>query len=294
LTKNNTILLKAGFIMAKSLYEIHNLAENNLPFIYHEFTINRGSSGKYSNWHENLELIRHKDGEGYALIDAAKQNITDRGIIIINSNDIHSIHSETFFSYDCLIIDNEFCKTNGIDVTKIRFTERSSNESLLRIFDEAVALIKKNRTSPDYMDIPKIRNLLLSIMIYLCESCKEENGLPKDSYASDRVKEIILYIQNNISSPMTLDDISSQIKMSKYYLCREFKHLTGKTIFEFINILRCKEAKEKIKDGMPISEAAFSVGYENLSYFAKKFKETMGKLPSDYKKKDKASTLQNI
>ena len=70
--------------------------------------------------------------------------------------------------------------------------------------------------------------------------------------------------------------------ISKYYLSREFKSFTGRTIFDTINTFRCADAKHLISKGATVSEAAAACGLENLSYFSRTFKKYVGKLPSQY------------
>src|SRR3546814_20917261 len=62
---------------------------------------------------------------------------------------------------------------------------------------------------------------------------------------------------------------------------RKLKALTGQTPVEFIRIMRLKRAAQKIaaKEDA-VSQIAYSVGFNNLSYFATCFKEQFGESPS--------------
>ncbi|ELP5185316.1 helix-turn-helix transcriptional regulator, partial [Clostridium perfringens] len=71
---------------------------------------------------------------------------------------------------------------------------------------------------------------------------------------------------------------------SKYYTCRTFKEVTGKTILDYINHIRCINARNLILyNGYTISESAYKSGFNNLSYFSKTYKKYMGLLPSEEK-----------
>ncbi len=268
--------------MKISLYETHNIAKTHLPFIFHHDKYTR-LNAEFYNWHENIEIIKHISGEGYVLIDSEKYKLSDNNITIINSNSIHAFGTESTVEYDCLIIDNRFFSENGIDSGKISFATNPNTERLSPIYTELGFAIDKFRASPGELDIAKIRAFLLALVIELCEHHRESEER-HTNYSTEKIKEVISYIYNNFQTPLSLDEISRQAKMSKYYLCREFKSMTSNTIFEFINVVRCREAKRKIRQGLTVSEAAFSVGFDSLSYFTKKFKEINGKLPSEYKK----------
>ena len=59
-------------------------------------------------------------------------------------------------------------------------------------------------------------------------------------------------------------------------------------------MMRCKESKRLIKEGMSVSAAALSCGFENMSYFTKTYKKYMGALPSDGKKKVMQKTTPTV
>ncbi|TCS90397.1 tetratricopeptide repeat protein [Anseongella ginsenosidimutans] len=76
-----------------------------------------------------------------------------------------------------------------------------------------------------------------------------------------------------------------QIGLGRTQVERKLKALTGQTPVEFIRLLRLKRAAQKIAGKEDsISQIAYSVGFNNLSYFAKCFKEQFGESPSAWSK----------
>ena len=71
--------------------------------------------------------------------------------------------------------------------------------------------------------------------------------------------------------------------LSRMQVYRKIKALTGKSIVEFIRMVRMKQAI-KLMDGhkLTLSEIAFEVGFNSASYFTRCFKEEYGKTPSEY------------
>jgi len=72
-----------------------------------------------------------------------------------------------------------------------------------------------------------------------------------------------------------------QMGLGRSQVEAKLKALTGQTPVEFIRIFRLKRAAQKIaaKEDT-VSRIAYSVGFNNLSYFAKCFKEQFGQPPS--------------
>ncbi len=66
---------------------------------------------------------------------------------------------------------------------------------------------------------------------------------------------------------------------------RRFKSLTGSPLFECLNRRRVERAALLLKDGdLPVIEIAFSVGYNNLSFFNRYFLRLMGRTPTQYRR----------
>tara|TARA_B100000809_G_C15133298_1_gene529377 strand:+ start:918 stop:1805 length:888 start_codon:yes stop_codon:yes gene_type:complete len=85
----------------------------------------------------------------------------------------------------------------------------------------------------------------------------------------------------------TVDAIAKDIGMSRSSLFRKIKAITGKNINEYIRKVRIEKAAYLIKEeDTTISQAACEVGFNNINYFRRVFKEELGELPSKYKNKN--------
>lgn len=74
-----------------------------------------------------------------------------------------------------------------------------------------------------------------------------------------------------------------QMPLEHTQVSRKLKALTGQAPFQFIRMMRLKRAAQKIVQREDnISQIAYSVGFNNLSWFAKCFKEQFGQNPSEY------------
>ena len=270
--------------MLKTTYETHQWDNPMLPLIFHTDTV--ASTVFPPNWHENAELLLCLSGEGYVKCDTETYPFTPGTLAVINSGVLHSIHSESQVVYHCLIIGNSFCKENGLDMTQIRLQESVKSEAVNALYNEAMEAIRIANQQPRPYSIPRVRAALLQLLVELCRhhSAVEHTAEEDTAVSVERVKQVVLYIKNHLSEKLTLEGIARQVGVSKYHLSREFKSLTGHTLFDMIHIIRCKEAKRLIVNGASVSEAAIACGFENASYFSRCFKQHYGTLPSKYKK----------
>lgn len=93
-------------------------------------------------------------------------------------------------------------------------------------------------------------------------------------------------IDVNYINQITLEDISSEIGISKYYFSRLFKKTTGRSYKQHLNIRRIQAAKRlMLNEAMNVSEACYAAGFNNLSYFIRVFKQYERIRPSDYRRR---------
>jgi YesN/AraC family two-component response regulator len=102
------------------------------------------------------------------------------------------------------------------------------------------------------------------------------------------LQKAIIYINNNYMSKITLDKVAKEACTSKYHFSREFKKSLSCTYKGYVNKLRIEKARELLKNGrISITEAAFSVGYPDLTTFERIFKKIVGCTPKEYKSRQK-------
>jgi DNA-binding response OmpR family regulator/two-component sensor histidine kinase len=98
------------------------------------------------------------------------------------------------------------------------------------------------------------------------------------------LQKAIDYIISNLQDPqLSVDSIAALFNLSRMQVYRKIKALTGKSVVEFIRMVRMKEAI-KLMDShkLTLSEIAFEVGFNSASYFTRCFKDEYGKTPSEY------------
>lgn len=104
---------------------------------------------------------------------------------------------------------------------------------------------------------------------------------PPDKAFMQRVMELV---EVNIPNyDFSVEDFQREMGMSRMQLHRKLKALTDCSASAFIRKQRLRRAAQILKiEGTSVSEAAYTSGFNNLSYFAKCFKEEFGKSPSNY------------
>ena len=268
--------------MLGTRYEEYVNFIDNIPFVI-SFDITRSKSIRSNavNWHDNVEIQLCTSGSGFVLLDGKKINIKVGDVVVANSNTFHYTGTDDTITYDCMIIDTEFCKQAGIDASKILFEEHFCDYEIKEIFNE----IKSIKHCGDHLASAKLRMLTLKLLIALCERHTISfNVIESKKSTHKTIKDTIIYIHKNYNRKLSLDEIAKSVYANKFTLTRAFKEMTGQTLFEYINVFRCRQAQQLIISGLSISESASLCGFSNMSFFTKTFKRYIGLLPSEYKK----------
>lgn len=100
-----------------------------------------------------------------------------------------------------------------------------------------------------------------------------------------RMDQVMQFLLENRFGQITLEETAEKANLSKEAFCRFFKLRTRKTFTQYVLQLRINEAQKLLEEtDLGISEIAFKVGFENLSYFNRSFKAILGKSPREFRK----------
>lgn len=263
-------------------FEEHLSKFNKIPLIYHFETVRLTNSGFNTHWHTNIELLYFIEGTAEVLINSTYYSVSAGDIIIINSNFIHKLISKkTPTTYHCLIIDNNFCSQFFLDYTDSLFRPMIISEQCKNIIHEIIDELSRN-PDPYKTDNIKDLTLLLTRNLFRYNKTDEtDSNFSRDSSKILLIKAVIDYIKKNYDQTLDIDSICSKVCVSKYYLCRVFKTVTGQTINNYITFYRCQRAKILLNNSnSPIKEISYLCGFSDAAYFTKCYKKVFGYIPS--------------
>lgn len=279
-----------------------NITHGTAMFPFHIYTHN-DISGDFSapyHWHKEIEILYIEKGEFSITINENTFISTPGELYFINSEDLHlisaisnepSTHYAIIFNAELISFDfYDYCQSHYITPIlnkTLQFpTTISDNDSALEElrneFTYAVSCYDNEKLGWHL----NIKSSLLKIVSILIENdlLLKEGSLPTNDYKITIAKNLINYINSNYTHKITINDLSKETNMNPQYFCRFFKSLFGKTAIEYINEYRIDKAAEMIQSkDIKIIEICFAVGFDNFSYFIKKFKQYKKCTPSKYK-----------
>lgn len=253
--------------------------EPEFPVIFH-YDVRRKGIEFYMHWQDSPELLYFTEGEGEVVSDTQRVRCCPGDIVCINPTHLHAIENVTpVCRYYCLIVERDYLERQGLPVGNIQLKVRISDSMAQEYFDQLVREMMERE--PYYKTAAKAQ--ILGLVSYLCRHYAERGELstPAQDKRLTMVKTAMRYIQEHLAEELNIEIISAAAGFSKYYFCRGFKEVTGRTVVDYINFVRCGHARRLLVSGRyNVSEAAERSGFANLSYFTRTYKRYMGLLPS--------------
>lgn len=256
-----------------------------------------------SHIHDPLEIVYTLGGKGSYFVVDKIVNLEKGDCLIINDKETHRARINKDSPFEVVNIHFDKLIIEGVNIDKkfkplnLFFKKGKNFKHRIKLIDDfradAELLLKK------MLDESKNNNIQsqISIKLYLLDflhiieksSNQQSNLFAEREHVSNEaervVKEILDYMNNNITKELTLSHLSKQAIFSPYYFSRVFKDVMGFSIREYINQKRVLLAKELLrKQNIRIINVCYEVGYKNLSYFNFIFKKLTGIPPLRYRK----------
>lgn len=260
----------------------------------------------HSDEKQDVELAINKDmlsGKSILIVDDDElilEHITD---LLSPYVDVHEAHdgeegitqAQTYVP-DLIISDVEMPKMTGIEMyEKLTGDILTSNIPLLFLSaktDDNVRLKGLSLGAIDYIAKPfdddellvKICNFLMwhqKIQVTALTKTLEGEEEPSNEEINPLLEKIIHLVKENYTNPLySLAEFTQDMGMSKSTLCRRMKAITDKTAMEILTEYRLNKAKKLLAEGdMSVSEVAYAVGFNDPSYFSRRFKQAFGESP---------------
>ena len=106
----------------------------------------------------------------------------------------------------------------------------------------------------------------------------------KEKQQNSRIAEIVRRLEREYMNEISVNEIARDLSVSRAWLSRSFKAMTGKTIKEYVTDLRISHAKDLLtQTPFPISEVAAACGYQNPLFFSRMFKQVTGVSPTEWR-----------
>jgi AraC-like DNA-binding protein len=278
------------------LYENMDMMDQNLPIIFHDYHLSKGDTDICfpCHWHEKIELLYFTQGEALIRCNSLEIAVKKGDLIVVNSNELHQgyfVSKST--AYFCIIFDTSLFQSRYVDTCETKYINPISNNCILfknkienekqvtKLIREFVNEYEKKETGYELAvkaTLLQILVILLRNHVQLVLTAKEYDSRMRNL---KRFNSVLEYIESNYYEKITIDQLCSMVNISRFHFCRVFKSITGKTLGEYLNLLRISKAEAILGKGdANITEAAMACGFDDMNYFSRIYKKYKHESPS--------------
>ncbi len=232
----------------------------------------------------NEEEVRLKKGELLFLNQNATQEILPAGLDDIAVN---FIILPEFFDKALLMIGEEEnlirdfiigCLRSEDDKVSFLHFKVSDVLPIQNLVENLIWTIRNNQQNNRSINQVTMGLLFLQLMNH---TDKVEVG--KNRLDQEVMLIVLRYIEENYKDGQ-LAHLAKELHYNVYWLSRKIKKMTNKTYIELVQSRRLNQAAYLLTaTGMTVADIGMAVGYNNMSYFHRIFKEKYGLSPKEYR-----------
>ncbi|MDE7331974.1 MAG: helix-turn-helix domain-containing protein [Lachnospiraceae bacterium] len=246
------------------------------------------------HWHKSLELLMVLDGSIEITVNEEKYTLKKEDIILINSNSIHEIHSE---SATMIALQIDLSRVSQFDnnLEELVFDCNSATQKNNGIFDgirfTIATMIRENTHNAkgaEYKNYALCYYLVSELLTYF-QIPATETVKNQRKYVV-RLTRIINYIQEHYAENFSLADLAESEGLSVPYLSNFFDKYMGINFSSYYTNVKLEHAvSELLSTNDSIEAIAMRNGFSESHSFVRSFKKRYDMLPSAYRKEKKAA-----
>ncbi|TNJ66052.1 helix-turn-helix domain-containing protein [Paenibacillus hemerocallicola] len=250
----------------------------------------------YLHWHDHIEWIYIQEGKAKVQMDADFVTLEQGELAFVNSKQVHGATSLASQSkLVCIVFNEALVRGSGMDITEYHYfqpyliqrqkwpsTIRANEPEMQEIASAFARLIAEfEEKRPGYELIVKAELLRIFGLYFRYAQQSSAIRLARHPLHAYEFSDLLQFLREHYYETITIAQAAQMVSLSPNYFCRVFKLVTGKTLIEYIHLLRVQEAERLLLEtDLPVTEIATAVGFTNMTYFGRIFKKIRNATPS--------------
>ena len=243
------------------------------------------------HYHEFCKLLLLRSGSGGYRVGGQRYALQAGDGVLIGSRCVHRPEFQPGVPYERIIIyiSPEFLRRQsapGCPLEQIFSGEagpilRPTEKEQRRLFALAEQL-EKELSGEKYGRVVLANGLLLQLLAQVGRSLHSRAALGPgpDAPQTDRVAELLRYIDAHLAEDLTIDSLAEEFYISKYHMMRLFRQETGQSIHGYLSHRRLLHARDLIARGFSATESCFRSGFRSYSSFTRAYAKQFGTTPT--------------
>lgn len=231
--------------------------------------------------HEDYELFYFLSGSAKYYVEGAVYPLKPHDIMLLKVAESHALLIDKSTPYERIVINfNGDALVGNLKDKIISFLEdrplgQQNKYSFSKQRRENMLFYLDKLCSSEESEEQRL------YLTFALNELSKQKPMELNQESTERVVEIIEYINEHLFEEISLDMLSQKFYISKVHLTRKFKAYVGSTIWEYISTKRLIKAKELLKSGKWPTDVAEACGFNDYSTFYRAYKQKYGISPKE-------------
>lgn len=250
------------------------------------------------HWHDQMELIYIKRGEGAVSVNLERYPVSAGCVVPVLPGELHAIEGDpgARMEYENIIFSlglldsveaDDWCRgvvdalrRGALHVQRPICPGTELHRAVSRALDGADAACAEK--APGYP-------LLVKSELFRLLFALNRHRLPappgRPSEDAEKLKGLLAYVKAHFGEPICVADAAAVAGYSPSHFMRIFRQVTGRTFVDFLTDYRLSAAVYYLKETRDdIGAVAANCGFDNISYFIRRFRRKYGTSPGRYRR----------
>ncbi len=235
--------------------------------------------------HNTYEIYLFLNGDVDYQVEGTRFHLEPGDLVLLRKGEVHIPRILSSATYERMHINFDINEHSQFGALLSPF----NNRPLGHFNHYSASLFPQNRWKEYIEKICDVDDNLQKIcyLLPLLSDLKEAQNIVQavpNVEARDVISEIVRFINQNLSAPLSLELLSEQFYLSKVHLNRLFRQAMGTTIWEYITLKRLYIAKEMLDHEHRPTEIYADCGFRDYTTFFRAYKKHFGASPSAHMK----------
>ena len=228
-------------------------------------------------------LIYTLSGCGMLRVGGRTRSLSAGTAALINCRDLHEYRtlSTTPWCFHWVHFDGASMDAyKRVLLDEFEVWQIGDKNRFIRYIDQIHDIARQSNGMLHYI---QTSDLISGLLLILCNS--HYSAPIKGEVDSDTIRTVCGFIEGNLETNISVEQLASLVHLSKFYFIRLFQRFMGVSPYQYVQMMRINRAKELLMTTeLSINEIAISVGFSGSTRFSKCFSDMTGMSPTQYRK----------
>jgi len=232
--------------------------------------------------HTSAELYCFLSGKCVYHVEGSAYLLQPGDILLMRPAEAHYVETDPQYPYERMYLNFDINILTPLDrenaLMRPFFHRKAGTRNLYRasqLPSDSCRAYLRNMVRPGAERLAVLANLIL-LLQQICEAFDRNEDAPQPETVEYR---IIRYINHNLGSALTIEDLCSRFFLSRTQLCSRFKKATASSVCRYVAVKRLLAARQLIRQGQKPTEIFAACGYQDYASFYRAYVRCFGCSP---------------